>query len=163
MGIASIMRAVFYICSLACAIFVTREYTANEWEKTVSDIKLTTSKAVEAGLNGILNKERAERDRANSLEVKHYVLTRESEDMRRDNDRLVDELARVRGEGKGGNGADERICKAAGAGSADDKAAGIWISKESARAILDIAAEADIAAIYAGTCHEFVTGLDRNE
>lgn len=161
MGLASIMKAFFYIFSVGCAILITREYTTNEWEKTVSDMKLATSKAVEAGLNGILSKERAERDRANSLEVKHYVLTRESEDMRRNNDRLVDELARVRGEGGGGDGADERICKAAGAGSADGKAPGIWISKESARAILDIAAEADLAAIYAGTCHEFVTGLDR--
>lgn len=105
-------------------------------------------------------RELAQRDQAlaalrTQTEIEHGKAMDEVARQRGINERL----GRLRDPGRAGGCAGSAVPAATGpAGRSDDAAAGADLSAAATRFLFDFAERADRAAVYAGTCHRWLTG-----
>lgn len=134
----------------------------------MSEVLAASARALQTAQADALARERVAREAADELEVQHAKSTHELAALHAENQRLVAQLRSTGAAGRAdvSDGVRDRTCtcpagmpantgaaRAAGGTACPDISAGV------AGRIVDLAHRADVAALYARTCYDWVSGL----
>lgn len=135
----------------------------------MSEVLAASARALQTAQADALARERAAREAADELEVQHAKSTHELAALHAENQRLVAQLRRAGAAGRAdvSDGVRDRAAAAGAAGMPADSGAARPaggsacpdISAGVAGQIVDLAYRADVAALYARTCYDWVSGL----
>ena len=149
----------------ALAAWGTATFLNASHDAEIKSIRADAALAVEAATQRAVEVERAHNQLATKLEVQHEKATRQLAAIRADNRRLSAELGGLRDPFAApacpvSTAADGTVDPAAAAatGRLSDETEGL-LSNEASEFLLELAAEADRAALYATTCHRWVMEL----
>ena len=145
------------VAALAIVIgtwYVTATYKDAVWTSKFDTYKKDLAELHAKNLNEVLQKERAERDRADKLEVKYHDANSKVKSLRADNSRLVSERG-MRDPGKTYDFASLGRDATDTSGNSSNSSPTGQLSREASEFLLDLAEDADKAAIYANTCYEY--------
>lgn len=138
--------------------YLTAEYKDAKWGKAISDQKVEAGKVLQAETDKVLAAERENTKLNNQLEVNHADANRKIDATLADNRRLARELGGLRDPGRrpscGGSQAGAQPATDASAGTT-----GTELSAEATEFLLELTADADRAAEYAATCHNWAQGI----
>lgn len=143
--------------------YVTAEYKNNKFDALIAKQKIEAAAMLQAATEKAIETERRNRDLATRLEKTHAENRTKLDQALADNRRLSRELGGLRDPGyrQGGNctvptGTD-------GTGIAIVAPAPGRLSAEASEFLLDFARDADRAAEYAATCHEWIKAIDQKK
>ena len=143
-------------------------YEEARHDAEMSEVLAASALALQNAQADVLARERAAREAADALEVQHAKSTHELAALHAENQKLLAQLRRAGDAGRADVSDGLRDCTAAGAAgmSADSGAARATggaacpdISAGVAERLVDMAHRADVAALYARTCHDWIKGL----
>lgn len=137
--------------------YLTAEYKDSKWGKAVADQKVEAAKVLQAETERALTTERKNTELNNNLEKHHAEANRTIETTRADNRRLARELGGLRDPGRRPSCSSPQSGIVAPADPATGTA-GAELSAEASEFLLELTAEADRAAEYARTCHDWAQG-----
>lgn len=137
--------------------FATGAYKNAVWSEKMKSRESDLREAYAESLRDALKKEREGAEIAAKLEVKYHDAETRIRAMRADNDRLARELGGLRDKYAASSGVGVPA-RDAPAGTPDSAAPG-RLSEEAARFLLGLAEDADRAAEYAATCHEWALSV----
>lgn len=137
--------------------YLTAAYKDSKWGKAVADQKVEAAAELQTETERALAAERKNTELNNNLEKHHAEANRTIETALADNRRLARELGGLRDPGR------RPSCSSPQGGiipPADTAAgtAGTELSAEASEFLLELTAEADRAAEYARTCHDWAQG-----
>lgn len=143
-------------------------YADARHDAEISEVLAASARALQTAQADAMARERAAREAADELEVQHAKSTHDLAALHAENQKLVAQLRRAGAAGRADGAAGLCNCPAAGAAGmpADSGAARAAggaacpdISAGVAGRIVDLAHRADVAALYARTCYDWVSGL----
>ena len=155
-------------CAVSAALGAAAawRYEGARHEAEMSSVLAASARALQTAQADALTRERAAREAADELEVQHAKSTRELAALHAENQQLVAQLRRAGNSGRAdvSGGLRDRTCicsagvsedsgaaRAAGGAACPDVSTGI------AERLVDMAHRADVAALYARTCYDWVT------
>ena len=168
--------ALLIVFALGAAAAGSAAWTVRGWqadarvnaiERAGAEEKRRQAEAITQSTQEARQAEARARDLANSIEVKHHEYTKSTERILADNRRLARQLGGLRDPGRreSCNGAVPSTGKTPGGNSGptaegrlSSEAEGL-LSAEASEFLLEFAAAADRAAVYAQTCHEWAVKM----
>lgn len=151
--------------------WLTAEYKDNKWEAALSKQKGEAATTLQTATVAANTVERKNRDLADTLEINHVNAAKKQDDLLADNRRLARELGGLRDPGRRPSGRCTVPAPTGSTGKPADQAPGAELSTEgegvlspeASAFIIELAAEADRSAQYAGLCHMWVTELSKGK
>lgn len=144
------------------SLYLTAEYKDAKWGKAVEQQKKEAAETLQAETEKVLTAERKNTELNNQLEKTHAEQSRKIESALADNRRLARELGGLRDPGRrSGCGVPTPGIQSPGFDSATPT--GGELSAEATEFLLEFAADADRAAEYANTCHDWAVGISASK
>lgn len=153
---ASIALAIGTLSGAISAWYLTAEYKDNRWQAQIAKQKTEASGALTKAIERVIDAERRSNEIATQIGRIHAESEREIDKALADNRRLVRELGGLRDPGRRQSCPDPVSAGATATGNSAQQATGSELSGEASEFLLEFAADADRAAHYAITCHNWV-------
>ena len=140
--------------------WITADYKESKYQAILAQMRVEALQAVQASADRALAAERAHNEIAQHLEVQHVEYQQNLNQVRLDNQRLADELGGLRDPHSSAASGGSVSSPAAAASGIKECAPTARLSVEATRFLLEFAAQADRAAAFAKTCHEWVAEIE---
>lgn len=140
--------------------YFTAEYKDATWTASIDKQKSEASTKLQAATERALAAERANNELSNQLEKQHVEETQKLDVVLADNRRLARELGGLRDPGRRSSCGGTMPSTSTTTGQPDGGSTGAELSAEASEFLLEFARDADRAAQYAQTCHEWVKQID---
>lgn len=141
--------------------YLTAEYKDSKWEAAVGRQKVEATDLLRAATDRAVKAERQHNELATELEVEHDKNQLALDRALNDNRRLARELGGLRDPGRRPSCGGPVPTTAGDAAEPATAATGAELSAEASEFLLEFARDADRAAEYAGTCHEWARRVGR--
>lgn len=138
---------------------LTANYKDASWRATIEAQKVEAARQLQVATEKAVQTERDNQRLANQIEVQHVQSTKQLDAALADNRRLARELGGLRDPGRRTSG---ECSVPTGSGATGVAAAGTAesrLSDEASEFLLEFARQADTAAQYAATCHQWIKEL----
>ena len=142
--------------------YFAHKYTDNKWVAATERLKNEAAETLQKATGAVIAAERENAKLANKMDVDHAKAEKQIRATLAENRRLVYSLGGMRDPGCGEGGSGGVSGSAATPGGAANCATGNRLSDETAEFLLGFAEEADTAANYARTCHDWVLSVREN-
>lgn len=139
--------------------WLTASYKNASWRATIEVQKVEAARQLQVATEKAVQTERDNQRLANQIEVQHVQSTKQLDAALADNRRLARELGGLRDPGRRTSGecsvsSNSSSTGVIAAGSSDGR-----LSDEASEFLLEFARQADEAAQYAATCHQWIKQL----
>jgi hypothetical protein len=141
--------------------YLTAEYKDSKWEAAVGRQKVEAADLLRAATDRAVKAERQHNELATELEAEHDKNQLALDRALNDNRRLARELGGLRDPGRRPSCGGPVPAAAGDAAEPATAATGAELSAEASEFLLEFARDADRAAEYAGTCHEWARRVGR--
>lgn len=140
--------------------WLTAEYKDNKWKAKIEAQKVEAARQLQEATQRVIEVERQNNAIATQLEIKNAETQTQLDRVLADNRRLAAQLGGLRDPGRR-TSCPSAVPSAAGASQQPSaQASDGRLSAEATNFLLEFAREADRAAEYAATCHEWVKQID---
>lgn len=139
--------------------WLTADYKDASWRATIETQKVEAARQLQVATEKAVQTERDNQRLANQIEAQHAQTTKQLDAALADNRRIARELGGLRDPGRRPSGgcavpSDPNATGVAAAGTAEGR-----LSDEASEVLLEFARQADAAAQYAATCHQWIKQL----
>jgi len=141
--------------------YLTAEYKDSKWEAAAGRQKVEAADLLRAATDRAMKAERQHNELATELEVQHDKNQLALDRALNDNRRLARELGGLRDPGRRPSCGGSVPATAGDAPEPATASTGAELSAEASEFLLEFARDADRAAEYAGTCHEWARRVGR--